>query len=251
MLCRAWSPVDWTASDDRVRGGKSQSFFECNAFEPIARFHGELDVKTLGGAGFASQRTAGENRSWDLSDYKGIQIEIGKSDSKRYTLILKDELLPKNPENGREQSTVSYEYDFRPQSKSSSGDSKKTIFVPFTALKPTYRGREKKDAAPVNLKSVKRLSIMMRSFFGDQEGSFSLSIRSISAVKELPQEKFEDLSSHSPDLEAEKLRRDDEKDRPISKRLHASRRYFAFLLVAAGGLFYTIYRAYPMIISRL
>jgi hypothetical protein len=35
----------------------------------------------LGGAGFASQRTTGEDRSWDLSKYAGIQIAVAKGDS--------------------------------------------------------------------------------------------------------------------------------------------------------------------------
>lgn len=38
----------------------------------------------------------------------------------------------------------------------------------------------------MNLKSIKRFNIMMRSFFGDQQGPFSLSVRSISAVVQDP-----------------------------------------------------------------
>lgn len=49
--------------------------------EKNARFYGNLDIKTLGGAGFASQRTVGEDRSWDLSGYAGIQLNIAKGDS--------------------------------------------------------------------------------------------------------------------------------------------------------------------------
>lgn len=47
-----------------------------------ARFYGNLDIKTLGGAGFASQRTVGEDKNWDLSEYAGIQLDIAKGDSK-------------------------------------------------------------------------------------------------------------------------------------------------------------------------
>lgn len=75
-----------------------------------------------------------------------------------------------------------------------SGDGK--VFVAWDDLKPTYRGREKKDATPLDLKSIKRFTIMIRrydlfafiasfsntaSFFGSQEGDFSLSILSIAA----------------------------------------------------------------------
>ncbi|KAL1306941.1 hypothetical protein AAFC00_005581 [Neodothiora populina] len=181
---RPWDSSDWTASDDRVRGGESQSYLECS--DTVGRFHGELDIKTLGGAGFASQRTVGEESTWNLSGLDGIMLKIAESDGKRYTFILKDDLLPRNPENGREQSTTSYEYDFEISEKDFIGGKAKgdtSIFVPWHKLKPTYRGKVQKDAHPLNLSSVKRISIMMRSFFGDQEGPFSLSIRSIEAVK--------------------------------------------------------------------
>ncbi|KAJ4367373.1 hypothetical protein N0V83_006955 [Neocucurbitaria cava] len=120
-----------------------------------AHFHGTLDIKTLGGAGFASQRTTGDDRSWDLSDYDGIHLDVGKYDGKRYTLTLKDEILPPNPENGREQSTISYEYEF-------SSSSAEGLFVPWHALKATYRGKEKDGAEPLDTKNVKRFSVMMR-----------------------------------------------------------------------------------------
>lgn len=90
----------------------SISHLDCTTSSPIAVFNGNLDIKILSGAGFASQHTTGEDRSWDLSKYDGIELNIDKSDEKVYTLILKDELLPKRP-NGREQSTVSFEYDLR------------------------------------------------------------------------------------------------------------------------------------------
>ena len=139
-----------------------------------ACFRGNLDIKTLGGAGFASQRTTSEDRSWDLSAYDGIHLEVGKDDGKRYTFVLKDEILPLM-DDGREQSTISYEYNF-----SAAGNY--SVFVPWCELKPTYRGKEKNDASPLNTKNVKRWSFMMRSFFGDQEGDFSVEIKSVKAV---------------------------------------------------------------------
>jgi len=175
---KPWSCDDWTSSDDRVRGGSSTSNLVCDPSLTNAEFYGNLDTKTLGGAGFASQRTTGEDKEWDLSDYEGIIIAIKKSDMKRYTLILKDDLLPKSP-NGREQSTVSWEYDF------GGADSKK-VFIKWDEFKPTYRGREKKDAKPLDLKHVKRFSLMMRSFFDTQNGDFSLTVTSISAFKKSP-----------------------------------------------------------------
>lgn len=154
--------------------------------EKNARFYGELDIKTLGAAGFASQRTVAENSTWDLSGYAGIQLDIAKGDKKRYTFNVKDNLLERSPD-GREQATVSWEVDFELPPQTVPGDAKdKVIFVPWSALTPTYRGSPKKDAEPLDLKGIKRFSIMMRSFFGTQEGEFSLTIKSIKAVSHAP-----------------------------------------------------------------
>jgi hypothetical protein len=92
-----------------------------------------------------------------LSDYDGVLLDITKSDGKQYTLTLKDELLPPSA-NGREQSTVSWEYDFKPKS----GGEK--VFAKWDDFNATYRGREQPDAKPLDLKSVKRLSLMMRRY---------------------------------------------------------------------------------------
>lgn len=69
-------------------------------------------------------------------------------------------MLPRNPENGREQATISYEYDFGTETVARAKGMR--VFIPWKALKPTYRGKEKKDASAIDLKNVKRMSIMMR-----------------------------------------------------------------------------------------
>jgi Complex I intermediate-associated protein 30 (CIA30) len=109
----------------------------------------------LGGAGFASQRTTGEDRSWNLSSYDGIQIDVAKSDGKQYTLTVKDQLLPRSP-NGREQATISWEYDFKAEK-----DGEK-IFLLWKDFHATYRGKAVEDPAPLKLESIKRISLMMR-----------------------------------------------------------------------------------------
>ena len=38
------------------------------------------------------------------------------------------------------------------------------LYIPWSSLKPTYRGKEKKDAPKLDLKSVKRFSIMNRRY---------------------------------------------------------------------------------------
>ncbi|KAL4796460.1 complex I intermediate-associated protein 30-domain-containing protein [Aspergillus venezuelensis] len=165
-----WSTSDWTSSDDRVRGGSSISHLLPSDDKKSALFTGNLDIATLGGAGFASQRTKGE-KSWDLSSFDGLELSLDteKSDDKRYTLILKDEILPKRPD-GRERSSISWEFDFRPSER---------VVVRWGDLKATYRGKEVRDVEPLKVEEVKRVSVMMRSFFGTQEGDFRLSISSI------------------------------------------------------------------------
>ncbi|KAF4595899.1 NADH:ubiquinone oxidoreductase complex I intermediate-associated protein 30 [Ophiocordyceps camponoti-floridani] len=55
---KPWRSSDWEASDDRVRNGKSHSTLTTTPPFETALFTGHLDTRTLGAAGFASQRTS-------------------------------------------------------------------------------------------------------------------------------------------------------------------------------------------------
>ncbi|KAK8069759.1 hypothetical protein PG994_006375 [Apiospora phragmitis] len=193
-----WTAEAWTASDDRVRGGKSQSYLDCPAGADKAVFRGTLDITALGGAGFASQRTVDDDGAheppppppagpWDVSAYDGLRLRVLRAggDGKKYTLTLKDEVLPKRPD-GRDQSTVSWEYDFiSPKDGDGDDDSEdRELYVPWSDFKPTYRGKPKLDAPELDLANVRRISLMMRSFFGEQEGAFRLEVAYIAAFKE-------------------------------------------------------------------
>lgn len=134
---------------------------------------------------------------------------------KRYTFILKDALLPPDESTGREQSTISWECDFELPPQTKPGETHdRSVFIPWDSLNPTYRGKLKKDAGPLDTTKIKRMSIMMRryvlrrtcvtassvlnlvsirliyvrhpSFFGAQEGDFSLTIKQISALSKVP-----------------------------------------------------------------
>lgn len=159
-----WSAEAWTASDDRVRGGKSQSYLDCPEGGGKAVFHGTLDITALGGAGFASQRTVdrAQQPQWDVSAYDGLRLKLLRqgNDGKKYTLTLKDEVLPRMPD-GREQSTVSWEYDFVSPKE---GDEDQVLYVPWDDFKPTYRGKPKPDAPILDLANVRRISLMMRRY---------------------------------------------------------------------------------------
>ncbi|KAH8598936.1 complex I intermediate-associated protein 30-domain-containing protein [Bisporella sp. PMI_857] len=209
-----WQPKDWKSSDDRVRGGSSISHLTLWPSSSAVEFYGNLDIKTLGGAGFASQRTEGEYWSWDLSEYDGLEIKIEKVDRKRYTFILKNEILPMS-HNGREQSTTSWEYDF--QLKDSNI---RAVSIDWKDFKPTYRGKQLKDARPLDLKNIRRISLIIRSFFGDQEGEFSLTVKSISAVNKINEAKLLDRYQDDPSYSVEKsLPRDNSRiPNPVSQQ---------------------------------
>jgi len=134
-----------------------------------AKFSGHLDITALGGAGFASQRTADNVPGWDVSGYDVLVLDVARTDSRKYTLTLKDEVLPRRPD-GRDQSTVSWEYDFvvgaeEDGAAAASGGStagSTRVVILFGDFQPTYRGKPKPDAKPLDLKNVKRISFMMR-----------------------------------------------------------------------------------------
>lgn len=117
----------------------------------------------------------------NLAKYDGIELSITKADKKRYTFILKND-IPTKRADGREQSSISWEYDFTISLSSAIKHSSK-VFIPWSAFRATYRGKPKDDPPDLNKKKIRRLSIMNRSFFGDQEGEFSLEIESIAAVQ--------------------------------------------------------------------
>ena len=96
---------------------------------------GNLDTEALGGAGFASQRTVDIEQHWDLSSVLGLEIIIDslQSDDNISTLILKAEILRRNPVSGREQATISWEYDFSTSKCRPSLD--EVLLVPWVALR--------------------------------------------------------------------------------------------------------------------
>lgn len=178
MPHRPWLPPPWTTTDDRVRGGASQSYLSALP-DSRAHFHGHLDTSTLGGAGFASQFSPpqvtrieyddGEEESWDLSGYDGIEVQAGKGDGKVYTLILKDEEAAGKREDGREKAGINWEVDFEVGEEDAEGGKQEgdsggvtRIWVPWKEFKATYRGKEKTDAGELKKGEVRRIGLMMR-----------------------------------------------------------------------------------------
>ena len=247
MRLRPWFTPNttWSAIDDRIRGGSSQSHLDVLPAPYVppaarararARFHGTLDTSTLGGAGFASQATrtnpqpergpyapggsgdgsesvgaepgqegSGDNggSEWDLSAYDGLRITIGHGDGKRYTLTLKDALPETKREDGREKAGVSWEVDFEGRGAADAaaeggrsgndggagtrgmpqGSDVRTIEARWADFRATYRGRDRPDGPPLDTARIKRFSLLMRSFFDEQQGDFDLEVWSISAFR--------------------------------------------------------------------
>ncbi|KAL6718043.1 hypothetical protein ACLMJK_004128 [Lecanora helva] len=199
-------PPAWSTSDDRVRGGASQSYLIALP-DNRARFYGHLDASTLGGAGFASQfsplnvpalddQSKEGKQCWNLAAYDGIEIGVEKSDDKVYTFILRDEEQVEKREDGREKAGINWEVEFR-AGKSGDGEvdeeKEMKIWLPWSEFKATFRGKEKKDAGKLKTGEISRVGLMMRrqvllpdyfqNYFGKQEGDFNLELRGIRARK--------------------------------------------------------------------
>lgn len=110
------------------------------------------------------QPIRGQNAACIHTQPKAQHVRLNERPAeKRYTLILKDTLLDKDPETGREQATISWECDFELPPQAEPGETlERQVYVPWSSLNPTYRGKLRKDAKPIDLKNVKRFSIMMR-----------------------------------------------------------------------------------------
>lgn len=168
-LFSPWNADDWVASDDTVRGGASRSALSIippgapgNPFPEasVANFNGNLDFATLGGAGFASQRTADDWPALDISAYDTITLEVPFSDGKKYAFNLKDTVPP--PVNGVEQSGVSWEFDFQVPAVNHTDGTVERVVMPISEFVPTFRGRVQNDTAPLDLSSIKRVNLMIR-----------------------------------------------------------------------------------------
>ncbi|TPX42504.1 hypothetical protein SeLEV6574_g05569 [Synchytrium endobioticum] len=144
----------------------------------VAIFSGNLDVKALGGAGFASQRSTllPPGQFYDVSGYNAIAIHILRGDGREYAFNIKNIEGERTPD-GRVNSSIEYKTTFQTVK-----DQEGLYITKFRDFKPYYRGRPAEDAKPLDTSKITSFSIMCQSFFGKQEGYFELSILAISAV---------------------------------------------------------------------
>lgn len=88
-----------------------------------------------------------------MSNYDGLELMLDQAvDEKVYTIILKDTIHTNRP--GEQERGINWEYDFRARSGK--------VFIKWDEFKPTFRGRPVEDTRPLDLKAIKRFSIMAR-----------------------------------------------------------------------------------------
>ncbi|OWZ54996.1 hypothetical protein C356_01620 [Cryptococcus neoformans c45] len=226
----------WRAVDDRVRGGSSVSHIApvkidvygqvMNVLEHeefrdeiiwkrhdkddrslAARFWGNLDIKTLGGAGFASQSFLYGPYPLHLPriKYEGIVIsalpdplQLSQADAHlfkepmEFTFVIKTtptNHIPKHPKvpPAPRAAKLTYEVHFILAQENNQGKTpgEQKFYFPWGDFKAVYRGKEVKGDGPkwvpLDTSSIYEVSLMCRSGFGKQEGDFGVIVTGISA----------------------------------------------------------------------
>jgi hypothetical protein len=163
----------WSAVDDVVMGGVSQSNFYLT--EDRAIFTGYVSTDNNGG--FASVRTRNFDSPLDLSSYQGIELKI-KGDGKRYKFITRCE---------GKWDGISYCYSF-----DTIYNFPLTILIPFSQLIPVFRAKTVQQAEKFDSSKVYSLQLMLSKFEYDgqlnskfEPGNFNLAIESIKAYRDL------------------------------------------------------------------
>lgn len=161
------------------------------------------DIKTLGGAGFASQTHTFGPTPLHLSrvKYDGIRLSISAdpqashSSPNTFTLVLKNTIRTKPPKEPKlppqpEPAVLTYEAPFpRPQHSShlTGKAEKKQVDIEWSDFRPHYRGREvpRSDPKwkPLDTEGIYELSFMCRSGFGKQKGDFGVIINGVSGLE--------------------------------------------------------------------
>ncbi|KAL4914665.1 complex I intermediate-associated protein 30-domain-containing protein [Aspergillus aurantiobrunneus] len=162
---------NWRAtSTDEVRG-LAYVAVDHHSHLGQTEFHGWLNRARSRDKSFASLQSVGNDNEWDLSGFNALELVLGKSDGKQYTILLEDNR------------PVSWEANFRHIND-------KGLTVPvsrvirFNRLWPTSRVSQLASLPqPIDLRNIKKCEIQCRNINEEQEGAFSLSLYSINAVR--------------------------------------------------------------------
>jgi len=149
----------WMIINDTVMGGVSRSAFQPGR-DGTAVFSGAVSLDNYGG--FCSATTK-PSKPYDLGIYEGIAIQI-KGDGKHYKLTLKSEAAFMG---------FSYQYPFQTKK-----DAWTTIYAPFDAFKPFFRGTLQADVGAIDRSMVASFGLLISD---KQSGPFRLEIRDVRA----------------------------------------------------------------------
>jgi monofunctional biosynthetic peptidoglycan transglycosylase len=155
----------WPAIDDVVMGGRSASRLYLGE-GGIAVFSGHVSLENNGG--FASVRS--RPKRVDLGDYVGVELRV-RGDGKRYRLRLHNQ-----PGWG----AIAYQAAFE-----TVPGVWQTIRFPFSAFRPTFRGRSVPDAPPLDPGQIYTFGLMIAD---KQAGPFALELEWIRAYAKAGQE---------------------------------------------------------------
>ncbi|TKY86442.1 hypothetical protein EX895_004591 [Sporisorium graminicola] len=215
-----WRSDDFVAVDDRVRGGTSHSHTAIVQFPPYSRgelvFSGFLDTLTLGGAGFASQAsTTPFPVKLSKENFGGLRLVVrkqpswqepsppsdgtvpggGKAPVTSFVFEIKTE-VPQTRPDGRRESVVVWEWSFTIPHDDDGGVPDARLNLQLTNddfwvfdstwadFKPKYRGRpvDPDKAGEFKPQETYEWSLMARSNFQAQSGSFVLQLHSLNAL---------------------------------------------------------------------
>jgi hypothetical protein len=159
----------WGALDDVVMGGVSASVWRLEA--GIALFTG--NVSTANSGGFASVRTRNFDPAIDLSGKQGLELRL-KGDGQRYKFLVRD---------SESWDAIAYSHSF-----DTVADQWLTVPISFTSLVPVFRAKTVRDAAPLQVATVRSLQLMLSKFEYDgllnphfSAGEFTLQVATIKA----------------------------------------------------------------------
>ncbi|KAL3450426.1 hypothetical protein BJX65DRAFT_305263 [Aspergillus insuetus] len=159
---------NWDATFSRVVHGLTYS--RLDHYDSIfqTQFSGWLDRQRIDKSAFAAIHTMGSDQTWDLREYDALEIILGKSDGKMYSIVLEDER------------PFAWEDTFC--AKNAKGLTTPTKrWIRFSRLQPICENGE--PPMPLDLRRIKGFGVWIRNTDETQEGPFSLNIHSISVVK--------------------------------------------------------------------
>jgi Complex I intermediate-associated protein 30 (CIA30) len=171
----------WGSLDDVVMGGVSASTFQLTA--TAARFTGRVSTDNSGG--FASVRTRNLEPALDLSGYTGIRLRL-QGDGNRYKFLVRGGA-------GWDSLAHAYAFDTAALDRATANPESRPwldVYIPFAELVPTLRARTVPQAAPLDLRQIYALQLMLSKFEYDGQlnprftpGEFVLDIAAIAAYR--------------------------------------------------------------------